>query len=108
MRQKLFHGAHPAVAESQFCLAEVLGNANDYPASIVLHEQALATRLTLLGDAHPDVAESLNGLGFVLREAGRAEEAQEMGVRALSIALRALGAEHRTTAYYQRTWSNQV
>jgi hypothetical protein len=104
MRQKLFHGAHPAVADSQFCLAEVLGNEKDYAASIVLHEQALATRLALLGDGHPEVAESLNGLGLVLREAGHAEQAQEMGGRALSIAVRALGAEHRTTAYYQRTW----
>jgi len=47
-----------------------------------------------LGPDHPAVAETLDNLAQILRSQGRVAEAEPLARRALSIAVKALGAKH--------------
>ena len=80
-----------------------LGNCyyhkGDYTQAISYHQQALAIRLTTLGEQHPYVAGSYNNLGVCYNDKGDYTQAISYYQKSLAIRLTALGKQHPDTAH---------
>ncbi|HTU19456.1 MAG TPA: tetratricopeptide repeat protein [Gemmataceae bacterium] len=61
-RRRLLGDAHPATAEAQHAVGQVLLAAEDYKPARRELRQALQTRRKLLGDDHPDTLQSMSAL----------------------------------------------
>jgi len=99
IRQRVYGGDHPDVAESLDNLADLESAEGRYGPADSLYRAAVAMRRRTLGDSHPDVASSLTGLGILHKDARDFEIAEEVLREALLI--RELVAD---TLYLTEAW----
>jgi tetratricopeptide (TPR) repeat protein len=95
MRQELYDGDHPDVAESMNDLAIDLHMLGEVGQARELHEQALAMRQRLYDSDHRDVALSLSHLANDLHDLGEVRQARELHEQALAMFQRIYVGDHR-------------
>ena len=98
MRQRLYEGDHPDVADSLNNLANALYELGERRWARELHEQALAMRQRLYEGDHPDVAISLNNLAVHMTDLGEDERARELDEQALAMRQRLYEGDHPDVA----------
>ncbi|HEX6676512.1 MAG TPA: FxSxx-COOH system tetratricopeptide repeat protein [Actinomycetes bacterium] len=98
MRQRLYEGDHPDVADGLGNLAFDLTELGEYERARDLHEQALAMdqRLSEGDDRH--VADGLNNLAYAVRILGGFERARELDEQALAMYQRLYQGDHSYVA----------
>ena len=98
MRERLFAGDDPIVAESLNYLGELYFQQAEYTLAEPLLMRALAIREHARGPDHPDVAASINNLAVLFGVMGQYAQAEPLFTRALAIRERALGPNHTEVA----------
>jgi tetratricopeptide (TPR) repeat protein/predicted Ser/Thr protein kinase len=88
----------PALARAWAIRANFLFAFGEYEAAQRLAENALETRVRVLGQSHPDVAESLNDLGSIEAKLGRQEMAEAKLTRAVELRRASFGPNSREVA----------
>jgi tetratricopeptide (TPR) repeat protein len=94
MRQRLYNGDHPDVANSLNNVALILSTLGKYGRARDLHEQALAMRRRLYGGDHLHVASSCMNLAIDLRRLGENQRARELDEQALAMFQRLYPEDH--------------
>ncbi|MDH3457638.1 MAG: serine/threonine-protein kinase [Gemmatimonadota bacterium] len=98
LREDLYDGDHPGVAESASDLATLYVQQGEYEKAEPLYKRGLAIRERLHGPDHLDVAESFNNMATLYHERGQFSEAELFLRKALAIREDALGPTDTTVA----------
>ena len=98
IRQQLFDGDNPDLAQSFNNLAEVYHDQGRYSEAESLYTEALEIRKRLFGNEHLAVAVSLNNLALLYQYQGRYSEAEPLYEEALTIQSKLIGYDHPNMA----------
>jgi serine/threonine protein kinase/tetratricopeptide (TPR) repeat protein len=98
MRQRLFKGDHPDIAESLNNLGYCLAALNRFDEGLQMHQTALAMRRRLYRGDHPNLALSLGNLAATLISVHRAAAALPMAKEAMEMLQRIHPGDHPFTA----------
>lgn len=98
LRQTLYGGDHPKVADAVGRLAEIQYNAREYDKSLANYKKAIDIAEKAYGKEAPEVARYLNELGLVYLSLGKYDESKSVYERALTIVESARGKEHLDVA----------
>jgi len=85
IRQSLYAGDHPEVAQSLLLLSEVQLQRGEFDKAEELNSKALAMNRRVLGNEHPKTAECLQSLAVNLKRQNRLDEAETAYREALAI-----------------------
>ncbi len=98
IREQVYEGVHPAVAEALVAVGDLLVDARDPVGARSYFERALAIQGRTIGPDDREVAGSLLGMAHALAAVGDALPAAEYARRALAIREKTLGPEHPMVA----------
>ena len=98
MRQRLYNGDHPDVAQSLNSMAVSYTRVGDDHKAAEFYLKALEMRQRLYNGDHPDVAESLNSMAVSYTRLGDDHKAAEFYLKALEMRQRLYSGDHPDVA----------